>query len=57
MKHFGWSNKPAATIREISKEGILPIGGILGITAGLVGIFALCLHLGSGMEPVPFWEC
>ena len=52
MKHFDWSNKPAATGREIIREGILPIGGILGVTAVLVGIFALCLYLGSGMDPV-----
>lgn len=52
MKHFAWSDKPAATSREIIKEGILPMGGILVITAVLVGVFALCLYLGSGMEPV-----
>ena len=52
MKHFAWSNKPAATSREIIREGILPIGGILGITAVLVGLFALCMHLGASMEPV-----
>ena len=39
-------------MKDYVKEGILPLGGILGITAVLVGIFALCLHLGSGMEPV-----
>lgn len=52
MKHFAWSKEPAASRHEIFKEGILPMGGILGITAMLVGIFALCLYLGSGMEPV-----
>ena len=52
MKHFEWSKKPAASSREIIKEGILPIGGILGITAILVGLFALCLYLGSEMKPV-----
>lgn len=52
MKHFAWSGKPAASSRVIIKEGILPIGGILGITAVLVGLFALCMYLGSGMEPV-----
>ena len=52
MKHFTWSAKPAGTSWVIIKEGILPIGGILGITAVLVGIFALFLNLGSGMEPV-----
>lgn len=52
MKHFAWSDKPVATSREIIKEGILPMGGILVITAVLVGVFALCLYLGSGMEPV-----
>ena len=39
-------------MKDYVKEGILPLGGILGITAVLVGIFALCLYLGSGMEPV-----
>lgn len=52
MKHFEWSYKPAASSREIMKEGILPLGGILGITAVLVGIFFLFMHLGSGMKPV-----
>lgn len=52
MKHFEWSYKPAASRQEIMKEGILPLGGILGITAVLVGIFFLFLYLGSGMEPV-----
>ena len=52
MKHFQFSDKPLATRREIARDGIWPIGGILGITAVLVGVFALCLHLGSGMNPV-----
>lgn len=52
MKHFASSGRPADSGLIIIKEGILPIGGILGITAVLVGLFALCLHLGSEMEPV-----
>ena len=52
MKHFAWSNKPLSTTRVILREGIFPILGILGITAGLVGIFYLCLTLGADMKPV-----
>ena len=52
MKHFAWSDKPITTTRTLLREGALPILGILGITAGLVGIFYLCLKLGSGMDPV-----
>ena len=52
MKHFAWTNRPVATSREIIREGILPICGILGITAILVGLFALCIHFGAEMNPV-----
>ena len=52
MKHFVWSGKPVATRREIVREGILPLGGILGITLILVAVFALCIHFGGSMEPV-----
>lgn len=52
MKHFAWSGKPAASGREIIREGILPLGGILGITSILVAIFALCIHFGGSMAPV-----
>lgn len=52
MKHFAWSKKPVGSRREIVREGILPLGGILGITLILVAIFALCIHFGGSMEPV-----
>ena len=52
MKHFSLSRRPVASTRTLMKEGILPIGGILGITVVLVAIFALCLYFGSGMKPV-----
>lgn len=52
MKHFEWSDKPVASSREIFREEILPMGGILGITAVLVGVFALCIHFGAAMDPV-----
>ena len=52
MNHFAWSNKPAASKQEVFREGVFPIMGIMGITAILVSLFALCLHIGAGMEPV-----
>ena len=52
MKHFEFMGKPVASRQDIVRDGVLPIGGILVITAVLVGLFALFLHLGSGMEPV-----
>ena len=52
MKHFQWTNQRPAPARTIYKEGVLPIFGVLGITAILVAIFALCLYLGKGCTPV-----
>ena len=52
MKHFDLNEQTKASAREILREGVLPLGGIVLITAVLVAIFALCLYLGKGMEPV-----
>ena len=52
MKHFEWSGKPVSSLKDVFREGILPVGGVLGITVALVAVFFLCLHLGAGMEPV-----
>ena len=49
---FSISRRPLAPTRTLVKEGILPMGGILGITVVLVAIFYLFLHIGRGMEPV-----
>ena len=50
--HFTFSRTAHAPARVIVKETILPLGGIIVITGILVAIFALCLHWGSGLEPV-----
>lgn len=52
MEHFKLSKNPSASRREVLREGVLPICGIIGITSILVGVFALCLYLGGNMEPV-----
>lgn len=51
-EHFEIGRKPQAPPKLILKEGVLPLGGILVITAVLVAILALCLYLGRGMTPV-----
>jgi len=50
--HFCFSKKPLVPFGTGAKEGILPLVGILLITAVLVAVFALFLHFGSGMQPV-----
>ena len=50
--HFSFSKKPLTGAREGLKDGLLPIVGILAITAVLVAIFALFICLGNGMNPV-----
>lgn len=52
MKHFDIKATPKSTAREILKECILPMGGILLITVALVAIFYLFLYLGRDMAPV-----
>jgi len=49
---FGFSKEPLVGIREGLKDGVFPLAGIMVITGILVAIFALFIHLGSGMEPV-----
>ena len=51
-EHFTPSKTPTAPWRTGLREGVLPILGLLGITAVLVGIFYLFLHIGESMEPV-----
>lgn len=51
--HFIYSRKPVTGAREgLLKDGLLPLAGIMAITAVLVALFALFIHFGSGMEPV-----
>ena len=52
MEHFRFSKTPCCARRTVLREGGAALGGILLITAVLVALFALCLHLGGGMEPV-----
>lgn len=52
MNHFNFKTAPKSTAREMLRECILPLGGILLITAILVAIFVLCLNLGKEMAPV-----
>ena len=49
---FKFSKSPLVGVREGLKDGALPLVGIMGITGVLVAIFALSIHLGSGMESV-----
>lgn len=51
-EHFTPSKTPTVPWRTGLREGVLPILGLLGITAVLVGIFYLFLHIGESMEPV-----
>lgn len=51
-EHFNPSRTPAAPLKTGFREGILPLGGLVGITAVLVAIFAISLHFGSSMEPI-----
>lgn len=44
--------KLTAPAKTALKEGILPVAGLIGITAVLVAIFALCIHFGQGLDPV-----
>ena len=43
---FGFSKKPLVGIREGLRDGVLPLAGILAITAVLVAFFALFIHFG-----------
>ena len=52
MEHFRFSNKAVTSGRELVREGLLPLGGIIAITGVLVALFAVCIHFGAGMEPV-----
>ena len=52
MKHFELKSLKNTSLSYTLKEGILPLAGLLGITAVLVATFYLCLHLGRNMEPV-----
>lgn len=52
MKQFKFSLKPACPTRQALKEGVLPLGWILLITAGLVALFAAFISAGHGMEPM-----
>lgn len=52
MEHFSFSKRPVAGAREGLKDGVLPMAGIMAITAILVAIFAVFIHLGNGLEPV-----
>lgn len=52
MEHFSFSKRPVAVAREGLKDCVLPMAGIMAITAILVAIFAVFIHLGNGLEPV-----
>ena len=52
MKHFEFSKRPTAKVSTLLKELLLPLFPVLLITVALVGLFVLCMHMGSDMSPV-----
>lgn len=50
--HFCIGKQPLTGIREGLKDGVWPLAGLLAITAVLVAVFAVFIHLGSEMPPV-----
>ena len=52
MSQFEFSRIRITGGKEFSKEVLLPILGMLGITAGLVALFYLFLAIGKDMTPV-----
>ena len=52
MRHFSKEFSPKCDGRTFRKEVLLPVAGLLGITLGLVLLFALVVYPGKGMTPV-----
>ena len=52
MTQFSFSKTPVTGCRTALREGVLPICGVVAITAVLVAVLALLLHIGKDMAPV-----